>query len=307
MSLLHEIQAAVLQEETELGPILLKLRLLAARLGSQPLAEWVKHESEGYPRDAGLPDYRMLGVRYSATFSGPFGSGIRNAPISPLLIEKFAGKSWVHYEMRSSIAAVDDLLGSRDKGGTLTIEASNLILLLQGKVYPDYACNSVTGTVSRASLAAIRHSVRSRVLELTIELEKSVPEASQVKLGQADPSSSKNSEATTQIAQQIIYGNFTAISATGEGARIAIGVGERDLGALVAFLTQSGIAEVDARKLGELVAAEEPESRAEPMGTKARKWLVDNLRKAADGTWKLGVSVATDVIKEAVLKYYGLK
>jgi hypothetical protein len=34
---------------------------------------------------------------------------------------------------------------------------------------------------------------------------------------------------------------------------------------------------------------------------------VDNLKKAADGTWKIGVSVATDVIKEAVLKYYGLK
>lgn len=52
MSLLHDIQAAVLQDDADLGPILLKLRLLAARLGSQPLAECVKHESEGYPADA---------------------------------------------------------------------------------------------------------------------------------------------------------------------------------------------------------------------------------------------------------------
>lgn len=41
------------------------------------------------------------------------------------------------------------------------------------------------------------------------------------------------------------------------------------------------------------------------MGTKARGWLVDNLKKAADGTWKMGVTVATEVIKEALLKYYG--
>lgn len=307
MSLLHDIQAAVLQDDSDLGPILLKLRLLAARLGSQPLAEWVKHESEGYPSGADLPDYRIISVNYTASFSGPFGSGIRNAPISPYLIEKFAGKSWVRYEMRQSIAAVDDLLGSSTKGGSLGINAANLILLLQGKVYPDYACNEVTGTISRSSLAEIRHSVRSRVLELTIGLEKSIPEASTVELGKTDPSSNKNSAVATQIAQQIIYGNVTSISATGDGARINVAVGERDVDGLIQFLVQSGLPEPDARQLGQIVASEEPESKAEPFGPKARKWLVDNLKKAADGTWKIGVSVATDMIKEALLKYYGLK
>lgn len=117
MSLLHEIQAAVLQEGSDLGPILLRLRLLAARIGSQPLAEWVHHESEGYPRDAELPDYRFIPVSYTANFSGPFGSGIQNAPISPYLIKKFAGEHWVRHEMRESIAAVDDLLANAEDGG----------------------------------------------------------------------------------------------------------------------------------------------------------------------------------------------
>jgi len=170
MSLLQDIQAAVLQEGSDLGPILFKVRLLAARLGSQPLADWVKHESEGYPSDVAVPDYRIIPVTYTATFSGPFGSGIRNAPIAPYLIEKFSGKRWNNYEIRQSIAAVDDLLTSSSKnGGSLSINAANLILLLQGKVYEDYACNDVTGTISRASLAELRHSVRSRVLELTLE------------------------------------------------------------------------------------------------------------------------------------------
>ena len=119
MSLLHEIQASVLQEGSDLGPILLKLRLLAARIGSQSLAEWVRHESEGYPRDAELPGYRFIPVSYTANFSGPFGSGISNAPISPYLVKKYAGKHWVRYEMRESIAAVDDLLANADNGGNL--------------------------------------------------------------------------------------------------------------------------------------------------------------------------------------------
>ncbi|WP_124457824.1 hypothetical protein [Variovorax sp. KBW07] len=307
MSLLHDIQTAILQNNADLGPILLKLRLLAARLGSQPLAEWVKHESEGYPRGADLPEYRVIAVSYTATFFGPFGSSIQNAPISPYLIKKFGGESWARYEVRQSIAAIDELLSSSIKGGPLEINAANLIHLLQGNVYPDYACNSVTGAISRAALAELRHSVRSRVLELTIELEKSVPEASLVSLGPATTASSQNSAVATQIAQQIIYGNFTSISATGDGAQISVSVGERDVEGLVKFLVQGGVAEADARQLGQLVASEEPESKTEPFGTKARKWLVDNLKKAADGTWKVSVSVATDLMKEALLKYYGLK
>lgn len=307
MSLLHEIQAAVLQDGSDLGPILLRLRLLAARIGSQPLAEWVRHESEGYPRDAELPDYRYIPVSYTASFSGPFGSGINNAPISPYLIKKFAGEHWVRHEMRESIAAVDDLLATAEDGGHLGINAADLILLLQGKVYADYACNSVTGSIARSSLAAIRHAVRSRVLELTLELEKSVPDATAITVGPAALPSAPSSAAATQIAQQIIYGNFTSIAATGDGATIQVAVAPHDANSLVQFLAGAGMVKEDAQELARLAESEKPDSSVEPMGPRVRDWLVENLKKAATGTWKMGVAVATDVIKEALLKYYGLK
>jgi hypothetical protein len=307
LSLLQEIQAAVLQEGASLGPILLKLRLLAARIGSQPLAEWVKHESEGYPPDAELPAYRFVPVSYTATFSGPFGSGINNAPISPYLIEKIAGKRWVRHEVRESIAAIDDLLASSEKGGDLGLNAADLILMLQGKVYADYACNAVNGRISRSSLAAIRHSVQSRVLELTLELEKLVPDAAKVVVGPPVIPSGPSAAAATQITQQIIYGNVTSIAATGDGAVFQIAVAPHDSSSLSSFLVESGMDEADARELAAIAASETPESAAEPMGPKVRNWVLENLKKAASGTWKMGLSVATDVIKEALLKYYGLK
>ena len=101
-----------MQGEQDIGPILLKLRFLASRLGSDTLEDWVKHELEGYPEGVEVPDYRKIGASYTATFSGPFGSGIRNAPIPPYLIEKYAGKQWTSIEMRQSVAAVDQLLRS---------------------------------------------------------------------------------------------------------------------------------------------------------------------------------------------------
>lgn len=306
MGLLLELQTAVLQGSAEIAPVLLKLRLLAARLGSQPLADWVKYESEGYPSDVKVPDYRGIGVSYTATFFGPFGSSITNAPISPYLIEKYAGKSWTHYEMRESVAAIDELLANSEKGGSLHVEASNLILLLQGKIYKGYACNAVSGTIARSALAAIRHAVLSRVLELTLEIEKSVPEASSVSLDDSGQLSNSTAGKTTQITHQIIYGNYTSVSATG-GSKITVQIGERDVKALASYLESVGISQQDAQEIANLAAREEPESVAEPMGPKVRGWLVRNIKKAATGTWKIGVAVATDVIKEALLKFYGLK
>jgi hypothetical protein len=209
--------------------------------------------------------------------------------------------------MRESIAAVDDLIATAEKGGNLGINAADLILLLQGKVYPDYACNSVTGRIARSSLAAIRHVVRSRVLELTLELEKSVPDAVAVTMGPAALPSAPSSAAATQIAQQIIYGNFTSIAATGDGATIQVAVAPHDANSLAQFLAGSGMLEDDAQELSRLAASEKPDSTAEPMGPLVRSWFIDNIKKAASGTWKMGVAVASDVVKEALLKYYGLK
>lgn len=307
MGLLHEIQTSVVQEGAHLGSVLLKLRLLAARLGSEPLEEWIKHESEGYPRESEIPSYRVVGVSYTGRFSGPFGSGISNAQIPAYLVEKFAGKQWTKHEIRDGIAAIDELVRSSAEHGTLGVEASNLILLLQGKVYADYACNGIQGTISRAALTELQYAVRSRILELTLELEKSIPAATEITFGSPESSEKFNSDKVNQIYYQIIYGNVTTISSSGAGSQINVSIGKGDNNAFIEYLVKAGIPTGDASELADIVAAEQPSSTEEPLGAKAKIWLVKNIRKAADGTWKIGVSVATKVLTEAVLKYYGLK
>ncbi|KDE38500.1 Abort lactococcal phage infection AbiTii [Nitrincola lacisaponensis] len=307
MSLLQQIQESVVQEGADLGSILLKLRLLAARLGSDTLEEWVKHESEGYPMDANVPDYRIVGVTYRGTFSGPFGSGIKNAQIPPYLIEKHAGESWTKYEVRESIAAVDEMVRRQTSdGGDFGIDASNLILLLQGKIYKGYACNDVSGLISPTSFYEIQQAVRSRILELTIEFERSVPGSVHVAFG-TTKTEKKDVEQVQQISQQIIYGNVSTAVAGGSGSRISVAVNERDGQSFIEHLVKSGIPEKDASELAEIIATEEPSSVEEPFGQQAKKWLGSNLKKAAEGTWSVGVSVATKVLTEAALKYYGLK
>lgn len=309
MSLLLEIQESLLEGNQDIGPILFKLRYLASRLGSNPLEDWVKHESEGYPPGTEVPDYRKIPVAYAGTFSGIMGSGIQNAPIPPYLIQKFAGKEWMYREFRQSLAGIEDLLEKgKDTGEPIRIDASDLILVLQGNMYEDMACNSVTGRISRSAVTEIQNAVRSRVLELTIQLEKTVPEAAGITIGPlADAPTVKNTDAVSQITQNIIHGNVTHITSSGEGAQIQVNVGKGDSGALVNALADAGILKTDASELAEIVASEEPEGTDQPFGKKAKRWLAENLPKALDGTWRVGMDVATKVLTEAVKKYYGIE
>ena len=79
MSILHDIQQSITVDQGNIAPILLKLRLLAAKLGSNELESWIRYESEGYPDDIELPDYRKIPISYLGHFAGPFGAQISNA------------------------------------------------------------------------------------------------------------------------------------------------------------------------------------------------------------------------------------
>ena len=306
MGLLYEIQESVVQDGANLGSVLLKLRLLAARLGSDVLEEWVKHEAEGYPENTEVPPYRMAGVSFTGTFLGPFNAQITNAPIPPYLVEKFAGEKWVKINVRESIAAIDDMVKRcAADGSAFGIDASNLILLLQGKIYPNYTCASVYTSISPTALSEIIQAVRSRVLELTLELEKTIPAAAHVTFG-ASQNSRDNSDKVQQITQQIIYGNVTNAVAGSPASSISISVVRGDQNSLGQHLVESGMTESDAAEISAIIASEQPESVTEPFGDKAKAWIADNLVKAAKGTWKMGVSAATSVLTQAALKYYGL-
>lgn len=307
MSLLHQIQESIVQEGSDIGSVLLKLRLLASRLGSNVLEEWVKHESEGYPEGTEVPSYRIVGATYKGTFYGPFGSGIKNAPIPTSIIKKYAGDKWVKIEIRQSISSIDSIVKKgADGSGSIGIDASNLILLLQGKVYEDYACNAINASISWTSLEEIRQTVRSRILELTIELEKEIPASALVTFG-APKDQKANFDKAQQISQQIIYGNVTTAVTGGHGSTLNVAIGERDTKELIKYLTNSGIPISDATEIAEIMESEEPSSLEEPFGQKAKNWLGTNLPKAAKGTWNIGISLATKLLTEAALKYYGLK
>jgi hypothetical protein len=250
-----------------------------------------------------LPQYRIVEVSYKGTWSGPYNSGIKNAPIPGYLVEKYASKDWNHYKVRESIASVEALAEKKD--GSLGINASNLILLLQGKVYEGMACNAISGDISVVAMREIKQSVRSRILELTIELEKRVPEATEVTIEKAIPPKSESEATVTQIFNQTVYGNVTNVAAA-DNAQVSLSITAGDVHSMIAGLVKAGLPHGAAQEFFKIVAAETPNANGQP-GNRALEWIKKNAPKAASGVWKIGSSVATSVLTDAALKYYGLK
>ena len=209
MSLFDQIQSSVSQEDTSLNTVLLQLRLLANHLDSEPMAQWVRAELEGYASDD-VPQYRVVTVEYMGTFFGPFGSGYQNAPIPSTLVEKIAGEHWTRHKLTQSISEIGQLAKSVQSGGHIQLRCSDLILLLQGKIYPGYNCNGVVGVVPSTKMVNILDIVRSKVLDLTFAMEKADPNVREVEVGNVHmPSDAVTTKMDDAFYQTVHGGNIT--------------------------------------------------------------------------------------------------
>jgi hypothetical protein len=138
LTLLEEIQAEAVDSSCDLGALLRKCQVLAARLRSQPLEDWLVWESNGYPDEIPVPEYRIWSLELVGHFSGPFGSGLRNAPIPLLCLPEKVRQKYRNYECRQSISTIEQLLKAKDGNDpalTLHVPTGDLAVVLGTKVY----------------------------------------------------------------------------------------------------------------------------------------------------------------------------
>lgn len=296
--IVEQLQNDIVSNEIQIGTLLLRLRLLAAKLGSAELEEWIKHEAEGYPADAALPDYRKFQMSFMGSFSGPFGSGLRNVPIPPYLVEKIAGEKWIVHSMRYSAAALEEL-ASRPDG--ISLDLSNLMLLLRGKVYEDMEPLEIRGHISRANLVEATNAVRNRLLEVLIEIERRIPEATGLKLNEIE----RKPEIVTQIYNQTIHGDATNIHSSGNEAKITVSNQKGSMQAMQDTLASIGLPERDVRELSTIIQEEGPGCDEQPLHRRAREWLADRITKGVDKGVSGGASSLVRVAERAALAYFG--
>jgi hypothetical protein len=302
MSLLEEIQNEAVDKNSDLGTILRKCKVLAARLGSEPFENWLIWESNGYPDDIHVPDYRIWPLEVKGHFYGPFGTGVENAPIPHACLPKESRAFYERYESRISISGIEDALKNLGAGG-VRVSTGDLALALGTKVYENQNCVQAWAQFSSSNLVELLNTVRNRVLDFSLAIWKENPNA-----GEANNMSTTAVEPSkvTQMFNTIVYGGSANLVGTANDSSFVINITPHDFSSLESFLRKNGLEPEDIEGLNSALESDVPIKDKDKLGPKVSAWIAKMVKKAADGGWSVGVGAAGSILAQAIAKYYGL-
>jgi AbiTii-like protein len=294
MSLLREIQEAAASDEVPVATLLRKARILAARLESEPLQHWAQSELEGYRSGDTLPEYRQLRhLEVKADFSGPFGSGLRNANVPPACVDATDRASLFSADSYEGIAAVEDLLRS-DAGSFSAPWPANAVVRYADSVYENMSMMHASKVIPRGAVIGIVDGVRNRLLSFALELEAVAPEA-----GDADTTTVPPNATVTQVFNNTIFGGQAVIaghSVDHAALSMAVPNGWPDLRGTLENMGVPGT------ELEELLGAIQKD---EGIGHETQNWIGRLASKVGLGAITLAGGVTTEVVAREITKALG--
>jgi hypothetical protein len=295
MTLLREIQAAATETDVPLPTVLRKCKVLASRLRHEPLKEWTDWELNGYPNEDVLPNYRSrFGVTVLGHFSGPFGSGLRNARLPQFSVDE-EHRDWLfHVSFLEPVAVLEDM-ATRAEGGLRYPWPADLVAYYQERFYEDMVLMTADRVVASAVVRGILDTVRTRILTFALEIEEAAPDAGEGDRGDV------SSERVSQIFNTYIYGGQGSVVAAG-GDAIHVNVQlPSSWQALRRELAALGVADEDLVELEAAVRADA--ARGEEVGEATQGWLGRMTTRIARGATEVGTGTTAEVIGGTILRY----
>jgi hypothetical protein len=304
MTLLRDIQNSAINSESKLSDLLRKCKVLAARLQNDVLNQWVDAELNGYSPKDNLPAYRIIHCNAAGNLGGPFGAEMRNITIPvACLPEKW--KDWAQTcYLRHPVSSLEEL--SKGEGDILHSDwPGNLIATVATKIYRGYSLYAAWLIISKSDIIAILDTVRNRILNFVLEIEKENPEA-----GEAQPNTKPiPEEKVTQVFNMFITGNVQNL-ATGSSNFIQSDhrlVLHGDFASLSSFLKSVGVTDGDIIELDKAIKEDEAVEQEKGFGEKVSSWIGKMLSKAGTAAWSISTSAAGALLAKAIARYYGLE
>lgn len=298
-SLLREIQDAATNDSVRVHALLLKARMLAARLRHDDFAAWIGHELDGYGNGVAVPSYRQ---GFRKTLFGTFVNfqyKVSNVQIPMSAFPDGLRDLEMDFDVRFPISTVESFANSKEESIKLVVPAE---LSRYVRLYENAQCVELWAAVPRHGFRAVLDAVRDKVLQYSIEIERVNPRA-----GEADPGEQPVSpEKLRQIQQTVIYGSHNVVATAGSNLQLASIVQVGDLSALLAEVRRLAVPEDDLRELQDAIRSDEGEDRRAGLGPRVRHWLGRMAENAARGSWQVGSQVATQVLAKLLMNYYGI-
>jgi hypothetical protein len=209
------------------------------------------------------------------------------------------------YSCRESISAIQRLVKKKhsDDGASLRLPTGDLPLLLGNNVYRGYSCAESWGEVSEGNFIEILNSVRNRILDFILAIEKQEPEAGE---SVSSPEKRIEPDKVTQTFYTTVYGGSANIVGTATHSKVTFSITPNDFASLEQFLRQNEVSDEDIAELQQALVEEPPPTDQKKFGPRISAWLGKMVAKAAEGSWNTSIAAAGNLLAQAIMKYYGL-
>lgn len=288
---------------TPLGEVLRLCMRLGKLLGNEDLLNWARMEVIGYEKAEDLPDYRKMPSESSGDFCGPFGSGVKNAHIPNILIEKGHREVLCNVYMFEPVAELEDLAKNKHGDGNILKLpwSGNMIAYYQHKeIYSNgMVLVSAWRIMTTQKLVGILEIVRTRVLDFVLEIEKELGLDSVSTKTTPKIINSKSDKIQQIFNNKIFGGNFVMGSVKGVTQQ-TININQGDIESLKRYLEKLELGDKHIKELE--VSIKKDEEEKEHPGPAVKSWL----KKAGKFGADLASNAFGQLLASAIGKFYGV-
>jgi hypothetical protein len=298
MKLTQEIIEELTNAERSLEFSLLKTKILAARVSNKAIQDWVNNELNGYPPISSIPEYRNISQHIIGSMANGFYH-YKNVPVPIGHLPEDMQAKINTVSMRESVSSLEQL-SNATTGRISRPVALEFLTLLNHGIDSDYQTVTAEFIITPASLKQIITSVRSKLLDMILEVDKEFS-------SEGDLISQSGRDKVEQIFNVTITGsNNTVQAGHNNKQRVNTAVSKNDFGSLRAFLQEYDVSNEDIIDLSEAINNDSFSNQKDGFGPKVKGWIKKMCGKAVDGIWKVSLEVAPKLITEGLNKYYGL-
>jgi len=294
-SLVLQLQSEAIDDSASISGLLMKAKLVAAKLGLDDLTEWIEFELGGYPSREQVPLYRRFQCKPEA-FNPYVGWIPINFGATP---KKFLYEFTTIY-MQESISSVEKHAAG---SGKLEMQMPEM---LTGMLYAgshSYERFKVSWRFSANSLSGVLAAVRGRILTWSLDLEK------QGILGEGVSFSFREKE----IAGMVFKNDFNGAVINNSGV-MASSTGDvtqnnemnvKSFDSLRDELKRIGVDDAEIDELHQAIENSEQPITEVGFSQNISDWIGNISGKAMQGGLKLGGAVAIGVIVKLITNHLG--
>jgi len=304
--LLEDIIGVAVDTKQPITTLLRKCIVLAHQLKNERLRIWANGELNGYDSIEKLPEYRSLPAAATGLFVGP-GWARFSQGIPSVVLEKEHRKFAEMVYVAQPIGTLEDTLNSGKDSSLSFPWNANLVAYYQDKLQDGWHLFSAHQTVAKSTIAGIIDTVRTRVLNMALEIQSDVGEKDE-DLKQITPEESKKVDQT--IVNNIYGGNVYLSSGNSAMTATTIQQHQQNIGAgdwkrLEQALEDAGITEAELTTLSTAIESDGNHKLKE--NGSVMKWIKTTASKVVTAGVKMGTEAGKAVLTEMLMQYYGLK